>query len=175
MSYMYYIGTIKGNIINKPEIIINGFQEKYIDKLLNYCNIDTAKNFNYFSDNPAWLLFYKLTKEDREIINTPFVDDSNCKTPIEYEEFPIICDGKIMENGNSYHLNRVKAIDYSKFKYLHNIDITLLNNIFKDDIDWNEKKKFNYFSEDVKEIINIYKVVSKWILNNEVIYWWQYC
>lgn len=168
MSSMYYIGTIKGDIINKP-IETSGTVANCVEELLKYCNIDIYHDFNYFRDDNAWLLFYKLTKEDRELINIPFIDDTGCKTEIDYEEFPVVCDGKVLDNGNSYHLNRVKPIDYSDFKCLNTLNYDILDKMLKDKSFWKNNKKSDFF---VKEIIDIYETISEWILNNKNIYWW---
>lgn len=142
-----------------------------VEKLLNYCKIDVVIDFNYFNDDSALLLFYKLAKEDREIINTPFVDDTDCKEAIKYKEFPVVCDGKTLKDGSSYHLNELKPINYNNFHIINNLNYEKLDKILKDTSAWRSNKISEFF---IDEIISIYKIVSKWIKNKENIYWWQY-
>lgn len=170
VSSMYYIGIITGNIVYKP-IEISGATERCVEKLLDYSGIDIYSNFNYFNDDNARLLFYKLTKEDRELINISFVNSDDCKTKIEYNEFPIICDDKILKNENSYHLNTLKSINYNNFHIINNLSYGDLDKILKNISAWQSNKSLEFF---VDEIVFIYKIISKWILNEENIYWWQY-
>ncbi|HDK7194900.1 TPA: hypothetical protein PTV74_003207 [Clostridium botulinum] len=169
MSSSYYIGTFKDNIINRP-IEITGITQNCIEDILEYCGISVYEDFNYFNSDRN-LLFYKTTKENRDIIPNPFIDDDFYKEEIGYNEFPVVCNGKILENGNSYHMSKVD-ITLPNYKNFRKTELTmeLVDNVLKDYSGWINNRDEQFFNE----INKIYKIITMWIENNELIYWWRY-
>ena len=170
MSSMYRIGIIKGNTVYKPKEV-SGTTASCISKILEESDIDIYNNFNYFNDDSLNPLFYKLTKEDREIIDTPFVDDTGVCSEIEDYEFPLYCDGQILKNGDSYHIQKLKSINYHSFHIIKDLSYKNLDKILNNIQSWQSNKKSDFF---IKEIRSMYRIISEWILNEENIYWWQY-
>lgn len=172
MSSMYYIGTFKDNTVNKP-IEITGITETCIENILKHCGIDVYEDFHYFTDNKWNLLFYKMIKENRCMVEyNDFIDDDFYKDEVDFEEFPINCNGKVLDSGNSYHIKseNIFVPNYSNFKKM-NLTMELLDSILKDYSGWQNNKDMWFF----EEINKVYKIIAKWIEDNQLIYWWKYC
>lgn len=172
MSSMYYIGTIKNNIVNIP-IDISGITQNCIEDILKYCNIDIYEDFNYFSSEAFNnLLFYKIKKENLESISeNNFLDEDYFKEEVEYSEYPVSCNDDIIKNGSLYYLNKRNLIkpNYKNFKDI-DLTINLLDYILKDYSGWTNNRDKDFF-ERIKEH---FQTITKWIKDNETIYWWKY-
>lgn len=173
MSSLYYIGTLKNNIINKP-LDMSGVRATCLMKTLEYCGIDIYYDFNYFSSDEGKynMLFYKILEEDIEIMKIDkFTDEDYYKDEIDYNEFPVLCDNISVKNGYIYYLinKNITIPQYEKFNFI-NLTINVLDEILKDYSGWKSNRS-EWFYEELKLS---YETIAEWINNNEFIYWWKY-
>lgn len=171
MSSMYYIGTFKNNIVNKPTNI-TGTESKCLTDILDYCGIDRYYDFHSFSNEVGNLLFYKVEPKYKHLMKKDKYE-SIYKSEIEFDEFPVFVNKKYEESKTSYHIVKedIMIPNYSKFNKINIEDDRLLNSILKDNSAWKSNCKNNDFIDDIKRI---YSIICKWIESNDMIYWWQY-